>query len=82
MFEEEIDIDEMIKSINDFRRDFKIVKKIKMKEEFYNKLAREVQNQVKIVEVLDIHRQPLNKMSDIRIEIDNSIDDDYEIIYE
>ena len=58
----------------------KTIKKIKMKEEFYNKLATEVQEQVKTVEVLDINKQPLNRLCDIRIEIDNNIKEDYEVI--
>lgn len=58
----------------------KPIQKIKMKEEFYNELAREVQEQVNITEVLDKDGQPLNRLCDIRIEIDNSIDKDYEVV--
>lgn len=58
----------------------KPVKKIKMKEEFYNQLAREVQEQLNIAEILDKNRQPLNRLCDIRIEIDNSINKDYEVV--
>ena len=54
-------------------------KKMKMKEEFYNQLAREVQEQANIVEVLDKNKQPINKLCDIRIEIDNDIEKDYEL---
>ena len=57
----------------------KPIQKIKMKEEFYNKLAREVQEQVNITEVLDKDKQPLNKLCGVRIEIDNDIEEDYEL---
>lgn len=58
----------------------KPIEKIKMKEEFYNQLAREVQEQVNITEILDENKQPLNRICDIRIEIDNGIDKDYEVV--
>lgn len=58
----------------------KPIQKIKMKEETYNQLARQVQEQVNIVEVLDINKQPLNRLCGVRIEIDNSIDKDYEVV--
>lgn len=58
----------------------KPVKKIKMKEEFYNQLARELQEQVNIIEVLDKNRNPLNRLYDVKIEIDNSINKDYEVV--
>lgn len=76
--------DEIINEIHKVQEKFfglsKPVKKIKMKEGFYNELAREVQKQVRITEVLDINRQPLNRLCDIRIEIDNDIEKDYEIV--
>ena len=58
----------------------KPVQKIKMKEEFYNNLAREIHQQYKLIEVLDVDKQPLNKIMDIRIEIDNEIEKDYEVV--
>ena len=57
----------------------KPIQKIKMKEEFYNELVREVQEQVNITEVLDKDKQPLNKLCSVRIEIDNDIEEDYEL---
>ena len=50
-----------------------------MKEEFYNELTREIQKQVNITEVLDKDKQPLNKLCSVRIEIDNDIEEDYEL---
>lgn len=78
--DEEIQIDEIIKAIEDWQELSKPIQKIKMKEEVYNQLARETQKIVNITEVLDINRQPLNRLCDVRIEIDNSIDTDYEVV--
>lgn len=72
-------IGEIMKTIEMWNEISKPIQKIKMKEEFYNQLAREVQEQVNITEVLDKDRQPLNRLCDIRIEIDNSIEKDYEL---
>ena len=76
--------DEIMQEIRKAQRMFnelpKPVKKIKMKEEYYNNLAREVQSQYQLTEILDKDGQPLNRISDIRIEIDNSIENDYEVV--
>lgn len=72
-------ISEIMKTMEIWDKIPKPIQKIKMKEEFYNELAREVQEQVNIVEVLDKNRQPLNKLCDVRIEIDNDIEEDYEL---
>lgn len=72
-------IDEIMKTMEMWNEIPKPIQKIKMKEEFYNQLAREVQEQANIVEVLDKNKQPLNKLCDIRIEIDNDIEKDYEL---
>ena len=76
----EIQIDEIIKAIEDWQELSKPVQKIKMKEETYNILARETQKIVNISEVLDINRQPLNRLCGVRIEIDNDIEKDYEVV--
>lgn len=73
-------IGEIMKTMEMWNEIPKPIKKIKMKEEFYNQLAREVQEQANIVEVLDINRQPLNRICDVRIEIDNDIEKDYEVV--
>ena len=73
-------IGEIMKTMEMWNEIPKPIQKIKMKEEFYNELAREVQEQVNIVEVLDINRQPLNRICDVRIEIDNDIEKDYEVV--
>lgn len=78
--DEEIQIDEIMKTIQECQEFSKPIQKIKMKDEFYNQLAREVQKQVVIAEVLDISRQPLNRLCGVRIEIDNSIEKDYEVV--
>ena len=76
--------DEIIQEIRKAQRMFdelpNPVKKIKMKEEYYNNLAREVQSQYQLTEILNKDGQPLNRMCDIRIEIDNSIENDYEVV--
>lgn len=73
-------INEIMKTMEIWNKIPKPIQKIKMKEEFYNELAREVQEQVNIVEVLDKNGQPLNRLCDVRIEIDNNIKKDYEVI--
>ena len=73
-------ISEIMKTMEIWDKIPKPIKKIKMKEEIYNELAREVQEQVNITEVLDSNKQPLNRLCDVRIEIDNSIEKDYEVI--
>lgn len=78
--DEEIQIDEIIKAIEDWQELSKPVKKIKMKEETYNLIAREVQKVTTVSEVLDINRQPLNRLCGVRIEIDNSIEGSYEVV--
>jgi len=77
---EEIQIDEIIEAIQNWQELLKPVQKIKMKEETYNIVAREVQKVTTISEVLDKNRQPLNKLCGVRIEIDNSIKEDYEVV--
>lgn len=72
-------ISEIMKTMEMWNKIPKPIKKIKMKEEFYNELAREVQKQVNITEVLDKDKQPLNRLCDVRIEIDNDIEKDYEL---
>lgn len=59
---------------------YRPIQKIKMKEEIYNQVAREAQELVNISEVLDINRQPLNRLCGVRIEIDNNIENDYEVV--
>lgn len=78
--DEEIEIDEIIKAIEDWQELSKPVQKIKMKEETYNLIARETQKVTNIPEILDTNMQPLNRLCGVRIEIDNSIKKDYEII--
>ena len=72
-------IGEIMKTMKMWNKIPKPIQKIKMKEEFYNELAREVQEQVNITEVLDKDKQPLNKLCGVRIEIDNDIEKDYEL---
>ena len=72
-------IGEIMKTMKIWNKIPKPIQKIKMKEEFYNELAREIQKQVNITEVLDKDKQPLNKLCGVRIEIDNDIEEDYEL---
>ena len=78
MREETVDeiISEMDKIISRFP---KAPRKIKMKEDVYEKLATEVQEQVNIIEVLDTRKQPLNTLHGLKIEIDNNIEKDWEV---
>ena len=57
----------------------KAPRKIKMKEDTYKKIAKKVQEQVNIIEVLDARKQPLNSLWGVKIEIDNSIEKDWEV---
>ena len=72
-------ISEIMKTMEIWDKIPKPIQKIKMKEEFYNELATEVQEQVNIIEVLDVRKQPLNLLSGLNIEIDNSIEKDWEV---
>lgn len=57
----------------------KAPRKIKMKEDIYNKIATEAQKQA-IIEILDVNKQPLNTLFGVKIEIDNSIEKDWEVL--
>lgn len=73
--------DEVISEIEEtMNRSFlKAPRKIKMKEDTYKKIATEVQEQGDIIEVLDVSKQPLNLLCGLNIEIDNSIEKDWEV---
>ncbi len=75
-------IDEITKAQILFSRIYKPVTKIKMKEEFYSKLIVALQKDYGIVEVLDVNYQPINTLNGLKIEIDNTIKKDYELIYD
>lgn len=75
-------IDDIIKAKSLFFKTGKVVTKIKMKEEFYSKLVVAIQKDYAIIEVLDVNHQPLNKIMGVKIEIDNTIKKDYEVIYD
>ena len=73
-------IDEIISEINETLRRFpKAPRKLKMKEDVYKKIATKAQEQVNIIEVLDERKQPLNTLYGLKIEIDNSIEKDWEV---
>lgn len=75
-------IDEITKAQILLRRIDKPVTKIKMKEEFYSKLIVEIQKDYGIVEVLDVNYQPINTLNGLKIEIDDTIKNDYELTYD
>ena len=58
----------------------KAPRKIKMKEDIYNKIATEAHEQANIIEILDVNKQPLNTLFGVKIEIDNSIEKDWEVL--
>ena len=73
-------IDEIISELNEISRRFpKVHRKLKMKEDVYKKIATEAQEQTNIIEVLDDRKQPLNTICGLKIEIDNSIEKDWEV---
>jgi hypothetical protein len=73
--------DEVISEIKETmnRLFLKAPRKIKMKEDTYKKIATEVQEQGDLIEVLDVSKQPLNLLCGLSIEIDNSIEKDWEV---
>lgn len=73
--------DEVISEIEETmnRLFLKAPRKIKMKEDTYKKIATEVQEQGDLIEVLDVSKQPLNLLCGLSIEIDNSIEKDWEV---
>lgn len=74
-------VDKIISEIKETmnNRFLKAPRKIKMKEDVYRKIATEAQKQVNIIEVLDARKQPLNLLFNLKIEIDNSIEKDWEV---
>lgn len=68
--------DEIISEINKTRKRFlKAPRKIKMKKDVYEKIV----TQVNMIRVVDITKQPLNTLYGLEIEIDNSIEKDWEM---
>lgn len=68
--------DEIISEINKTRKRFmKAPRKIKMKKDVYEKIV----TQVNMIRVVDITKQPLNTLYGLEIEIDNSIEKDWEV---
>lgn len=56
-------------------------KKIKMRQDFYDFLATLVQHDVEIIEILDENKQPLNTLFSLKIEIDDTINTNYEVVF-
>ena len=59
---------------------YRPIKKIKMKEEFYSQVAVEARELLTTAEVLDENKNPLNTLYGVKIEIDNSIEKDFEVV--
>ena len=73
-------VDEIISEINKTRKNFlKAPRKIKMKEDLYEKIVTKAQEQMNVIAVVDITKQPLNTLYGLKIEIDNSIEKDWEV---
>ena len=75
-------VDEIISEIEETKNKFlKAPRKIKIKENVYKKIPTKVkaQEQANIIEVLDTRKQPLNTLRGLKIEIDNSIEKDWEV---
>lgn len=73
-------VDEIISEIEETKNKFlKAPRKIKIKENVYKKIATKAQEQANIIEVLDTRKQPLNTLRGLKIEIDNSIEKDWEV---
>ena len=74
--------DEIISEINKTRKRFlEAPRKIKMKKDVYEKIVTKAQEQVNMIRVVDITKQPLNTLYGLEIEIDNSIEKDWEVFY-
>jgi len=72
---EGINFKEIKKMATEFKG-FRYPKYIKMKQEYYDKLADEVQKQVNFIEIRNVNMQPL------KVVIDNNIEKDFKVIYE
>jgi len=79
--DKEIDFHELYKSIENMKG-WKVPTKIKMKQDYYDRLATDVQKEVNMVEVRDINMQPLNALYGLKVEIDDDINKDWEVVYE
>lgn len=79
--QEEIDFHELYESIKNIKG-WKVPTKIKMKQDYYDRLATDVQKEVNMVETRDINMQPLNALYGLKVEIDDDINKDWEVVYE
>ena len=55
---------------------------IKMKQDYYDRLATEIQRYDNLIEVRDTNMQPINTMYGLKVIIDNKIKKEYEVVYE
>lgn len=79
--DKEINFHELYKSIKDMEG-WKVPTKIKMKQNYYDRLATDVQKEANIVKVRDSNMQPLNALYGLKVEIDDNINKDWEVVYE
>ena len=75
------DIFEIYKSVSKVK-DFKVPTKIKMKQDYYDKLTIEMQRNTNLIEIRDTNMQPLNTLYGLKVEIDNGVTKDWEVVYE
>jgi len=72
--------EEIIKEVDKLCSNWKPVPtKIKMKQHVYDEIATNCQKLCTVNEILDKFGQPLNTFNGLRIEIDDDIENDYEI---
>lgn len=79
--DKKINFNEIYETINKVK-EFKIPTKIKMKKDYYDRLATEVQKYGGIIETRDVKMQPLNTIYGLKIIVDNTINKDWEVVYE
>ncbi len=72
----------ILENLNRMFGENKIPTKIKMKQKVYDEIAIRCSQIITFSEVLDQNYQPLNTFAGLKVEIDDSIKDDYEFVYE
>ena len=79
--DDKINFKDIHKMINEFQKKECIPIAIKMKQDYYDRLATEAQRYVNLIEVRDTNMQPINTMYGLKVIIDNNIEKEFEVEY-
>ena len=79
--DDKINFKDIHKMINECQKKECIPIAIKMKQDYYDRLATEAQRYVNLIEVRDTNMQPINTMYGLKVIIDNNIEKEFEVEY-